>query len=73
MISEQPNQHVRTTTVAGTRDGEGAADHDLPYRFGRRPSIAAPFPFSTHQYARLLILRSRVHADAPIQPPVAGR
>jgi hypothetical protein len=37
-------------------------DHDQPYRFGHRPTASAPFPFSTRQYARLLVLRSRVQA-----------
>jgi hypothetical protein len=46
----------------GTLDGIGAGDHDEPFRFGRRPSASAPFPFSTRQYARLLVLRSRVDA-----------
>jgi hypothetical protein len=46
----------------GTRDGDGAADHDTEYRFGRRPHAGAPYPFSTHQYIRLLLLRSRVQA-----------
>jgi hypothetical protein len=44
----------------GTKDGQGAGDHDQPYAFGRRPRALAPFPFTTRQYARLLVLRSRV-------------
>jgi hypothetical protein len=44
----------------GSLDGEGAADHDQPYRFGRKPRASAPYPFSTRQYARLLILRGRI-------------
>lgn len=48
--------------INGTRDGSGAADHDVPFRFGRRPRAEATFPFSTRQYARLLLLRSRVEA-----------
>ena len=44
----------------GTRDGVGAADNDHPYVFGRRPSSAVPFPFSTRQYVRLLLMRSRL-------------
>jgi hypothetical protein len=59
MIS--PEQHSTEERV-GTRDGTGAADHDEPFRFGHRPSASAPFPFSTRQYARLLVLRSRVEA-----------
>ena len=58
---------------AGSLDGSGTADHDQPYRFGRRPSASAPYPFSTRQYARLLVLRGRVRDrglgrdDAPEQ------
>ena len=39
---------------------EGAGDHDQPYRFGWRPRASAPYPFNIRQYARLLVLRSRV-------------
>jgi hypothetical protein len=49
----------------GSLDGIGSADHDQPYVFGRRPSAAAPYPFSTRQYARLLLMRSRL-AEAPL-------
>jgi hypothetical protein len=49
------------TIAAGSLDGTGAGDHDLPYRFFR-PRSSVPYPFSTRQYARLLILRSRVEA-----------
>jgi hypothetical protein len=38
----------------------GAGDHDVPYVFGRVPRAMAPFPFSTREFARLLILRSRI-------------
>ena len=44
----------------GSRDGQGAGDHDQPYRFGWRPRASVPFPFNTRQYARLLVLRGRV-------------
>jgi hypothetical protein len=46
--------------AARSRDGDGAADHDQPYRFGFRPRTSAPYPFNTRQYARLLVLRGRV-------------
>ena len=64
------NEHTQsaqwtTTAIRGSRDGTGAADHDAPYTFGRRPRSIAPYPFSTRQYARLLALRSRVQADRP--------
>ena len=51
-----PNQ----AAVAGTRDGKGAGDCDQPYTFGRRPTLNATYPFSTRQYAQLLVLRGRV-------------
>ena len=44
----------------GSRDGQGAGDHDQPYRFGWRPRASVPYPFNTRQYARLLVLRGRV-------------
>jgi len=47
----------------GTRDGEGAGDHDQPYRFGRRPCSENPFPFNTRQYVRLLVLRGRLREE----------
>ena len=46
----------------GSLDGSGAGDHDTPYRFGWRPRASVPYPFSTRQYVRLMILRSRVQA-----------
>ena len=60
MISQQ-QQQPRPDTLAGTRDGVGAGDHDQPYRFGWRPRASAPYPFNTRQYARLLVFRSRLH------------
>ena len=60
VISSQP---PRLDCVASeSLDGCGAADHDQPYRFGRRPRSSATYPFSTRQFARLLVLRSRVQA-----------
>jgi hypothetical protein len=47
----------------GSHDGTGAGDHDVPYRFGRRPRADAPYPFSTRQFARLLIQRARFRLD----------
>jgi hypothetical protein len=46
----------------GSRDGRGAGDHDRPFHFGRRPCALVPYPFSTRQYTRLLLLRSRWQA-----------
>jgi hypothetical protein len=44
----------------GSLDGDGAGDHDEQYRFGGRPRASVPYPFSTRQFARLLIFRSRL-------------
>ncbi len=62
MSSPEPweNNHRRF----GSQDGQGAGDHDQPYRFGWRPRASVPYPFNTRQYARLLVLRGRVQ-DSP--------
>src|SRR5947209_148971 len=44
----------------GSKDGDGAGDHDQPYQFGRRPRAVAPWPFTERQFAHLLLLRGRV-------------
>lgn len=56
-MNPQSNEVIKETL-----DGSGAADHDVPFKFGWRPRAAATYPFSTRQYARLLVLRSRVQA-----------
>ncbi len=43
-------------------DGTGSGDHDLPYVFGRHPTVAAPFPFTTREFAHLLLVRSRLQS-----------
>ena len=50
------------TAADASHDGVGAGDHDVPFTFGARPRALAPFPFTTHEYVRLLIVRSRVDA-----------
>jgi hypothetical protein len=42
-----------------SKDGNGAGDNDLPY-VPQHPTSNHTYPFSQHQYARLLVLRSRV-------------
>jgi len=54
--------HEEPQAVLGTKDGDTAADNDQPYRFGRRPNVRAPYPFTERQFARLLILRGRVQS-----------
>jgi hypothetical protein len=41
----------------------GGGDHDQPYR-PATPSATWPFPFSTRQYARLLVLRGLIRDGA---------
>ena len=43
-----------------SRHATGVGDHDAPYVFGRLARALAPFPFSTRELARLMILRSRL-------------
>lgn len=49
-------------SIRESMDGSGAGDHDVPYVFGRVPRALTPFPFSTRELARLMVLRSRVQA-----------
>jgi hypothetical protein len=65
------NPSANAASRAGTKDGSSAADHDEPYAFGRRPSARAPYPFNERQYARLLILRSRLDAALPVEDRAA--
>ena len=52
-------QAQEPATFGNTTD---AIEYDEPYRFGRTPRAIAPFPFSTRQFARLLVLRGRIRA-----------
>ena len=67
-LSSAPN----TRLAQGSLDGQGAADHDQPYRFGFRPRASAPYPFNTRQFARLLVLRGRIQDQRGVVPLVAG-
>lgn len=49
-----------SSDVSSTID---ATAFDEPYRFGRRPTVEVPFPFSVRQLGRLLVARSRVQAE----------
>jgi hypothetical protein len=63
-MDTNPVSHTASDTPScGTKDGLTAADNDQPYRFGRQPTVKAPFPFTERQFARLLIARGRAHAD----------
>jgi hypothetical protein len=57
--------------VRESRDGIGAGDHDEPYVFGRVPRAIAPFPFSTREFARLLVMRSRVQDGRLVERPIS--
>jgi hypothetical protein len=62
----QMNDDIRNAhSSAAKPDGKTTdGDHDQPYEFGRRPSSRAPFPFTTREFARLLVLRSRLDTAA---------
>jgi hypothetical protein len=63
-MGRQPEQTENNEVQAntGSFDGQGGGDNDKPYAFGRLPNSVAPFPFTTREYARLLILRSKLQA-----------
>lgn len=65
MDATNESSPIANEEATGTKDGDTAADNDQPYYFGRRPNAQAPYPFTERQYARLLILRGRLHADEP--------
>jgi hypothetical protein len=44
----------------------GGGDHDRPYAY-HQPSSRWTFPFSTRQYARLLVLRGRLAERQPLR------
>ena len=62
MQSQEQTENTPVQANAGSFDGQGGGDHDKPYAFGRVPNSAAPFPFTTREFARLLIVRGRVQA-----------
>ena len=43
-----------------------APAYDEPYRFGRRATTKAPFPFTERQFARLLIARGRITSASSV-------
>ena len=51
------------SSLEESHDGLGAGDHDVAFVFGRPLRAVAPFPFSTREFARLLILRGRLRAE----------
>jgi hypothetical protein len=71
MDAINPSSPSARAATAGTKDGITAADHDEPYAFGRRPSARAPYPFNERQFARLLILRSRLDTALPVDDRTA--
>jgi hypothetical protein len=52
------------STSSSVKSTIDAPAHDEPYRFGRRPTVRAPFPFTEREFARLLIARGRTEAAA---------
>jgi hypothetical protein len=70
MNTSQSQEQTPLQLPVSPLDGPGAGDHDEPYRFGRRPRASAPFPFTERQYARLLVLRSRIAEREANRRPV---
>ena len=64
---------IKPETARESRCGNGAGDHDLPYVFGRLPRVVAPFPFSTRELARLMIVRGRIQAHQAEAPEAHTR
>jgi hypothetical protein len=62
MATDARSRSTVNAPVRESLDGNGAGDHDVAYMFGRVPRALAPFPFSTRQFARLLVLRGRIRA-----------
>ncbi len=63
-----------TYSYGESKDGTGAADKDKPFSFGRHLSVIDHCPFTEREFARLLILRGKIHdaiADGK-HPAIAG-
>ena len=56
------NTSQQSQESTGSNDASEQNSYDEEYCFGRIPRVSAPCPFSTHQFARLLVLRSRIQA-----------
>lgn len=54
--SQQPQQSAPASHASES------TDYDQPYEFGHTPRAIAPGPFSTREFARLLVLRGRIQA-----------
>jgi len=73
-MSSQP-----ATAATGSHDGEGAGDHDVPFRFGSRPARHRAVPvFHSSIRPPFFVLRSQAEAgsSAPtterLKTPVNG-
>jgi hypothetical protein len=53
-VTDSTTSAANAASLAGSRDGQGAGDHDQPFSGYR------PYHFSTRQMLRLLHLRSEV-------------
>ena len=68
MDATNSSAHDTTANTAGYCAQDAATttayawSYDEPYRFGRRPTSRAPFPFTEREFARLLVVRSRLQA-----------
>ena len=56
LMNPKPNPASNVDPSSAT----SCSEVDLPYIFGRRPSVIAPFPFTPREFGGLLVLRGRV-------------
>jgi hypothetical protein len=69
--SPSENNSIAEKTAARHGSAEcariiAAPSYDEPYRFGRKPTSRAPFPFTQREFARLLIVRSRMQSRSAL-------
>ena len=63
IVAESPEAAAAVTGETPPAEPAAEAETEATYRY-REPSAETPFPFSPHEYARLLVLRSRVQEGA---------
>jgi hypothetical protein len=61
--SNTTNHSTAKATSRNVADIVDTPSYDEPYRFGRRPTSRAPFPFTEREFARLLIVRGRIQSQ----------
>jgi hypothetical protein len=68
---EATNAASTNSTAADLQSIIDAPAYDEAYRFGRTPTVRAPFPFTERQFLRLLIVRGRLRDASSTQDQAA--